>query len=480
MSLPRIYDWKMQVYWRLPVFLQEFALWLYARQLERLYYGPGYEDWVQWFQAWRFLPLSDTQKWQSERLSCLIQHAARHVPYYREKWKGLNWRSIHAVSDLHFLPLLNKQEIRQNEQQFLTHGLDPNTLWVDKTSGTTGTALKIYWPKSTMPKFWALIEVMIRNVAGVAQDVPRAMMGGRPVVEGTTARPPYWRFNRCWNQLYLSSYHVSRETAPSYIAAIRKYGSRWITGYGSAIAALAESAVDAGMTPIKLRSAIVSGDTLLPGMRQSIERFFQCKCYDHYGQSEGVAMAMECAYGRMHMVPFVGILEILREDDTPCQPGEVGEIVATGLMNDAMPLIRYRIGDYAAWAKDQTCSCGNVQPIITNLEGRTDNYLITSEGRRIGRLSTAMKRSPTIHSAQIVQDRPGHAYLLIRPANGYRSADAAAVREDILERIGRFDLEVLEVSEIPKTPQGKTILVVRFEQRPEVKALYAKLSNVFV
>jgi phenylacetate-CoA ligase len=210
----------------------------------------------------------------------------------------------------------------------------------------------------------------------------------------------------------------------------------------------------------------VSGDTLQPGMRRSIEEFFRCKCYDSYGQVEGVAMAMECERGRLHVVPEVGLIEILREDGSACEPGEVGEIVATGLVNDGMPLVRYRTGDDAAWAAE-SCACGRPQPVLQSLEGRVDDYLETSDGRRIGRLSTAMKRSPSIHSAQIVQDRPGHAFLLVRPGEGYRPKDAGPVVDDIRERIGRFDLDVVEVPEIPKTPTGKTRLVVRLPERSE-------------
>jgi phenylacetate-CoA ligase len=177
----------------------------------------------------------------------------------------------------------------------------------------------------------------------------------------------------------------------------------------------------------------------------------------------------------MHVIPSAGIVEITREDGIACAPGEIGEIVATGLMNDAMPLIRYRLGDYAAWAKDQDCPCGNPNPVLESLEGRVDDYLVTLDGRRIGRLSTSLKGSPTIHSAQIVQDRPGHAYLLVRPSNGYRPADAAAVRVDILERIGSFELDIVEVPEIPRTPQGKTSLVVRVDDRPQMKESYASI-----
>ena len=235
--------------------------------------------------------------------------------------------------------------------------------------------------------------------------------------------------------------------------------------------------MEANLPALPLRVVIVSGDTLLPGMRSSIERFFQCKCFDSYGQCEGVCMAMECTFGKMHVIPAAGILEILREDGSPCRRGEVGEMVGTGLLNDAMPLIRYRLGDYAAWAEDQDCVCGNPHPIIQSLEGRVDDYLITSDFRKIGRLSTAVKRSPSIHSTQIVQDRPGHAYLLVRPTSGYRDVDGEAIRQDIVERIGSFDLELIKVSEIPKTFQGKTTLVVRLHDRPEQKRVYNALLN---
>ena len=323
------------------------------------------------------------------------------------------------------------------------------------------------------PKWWALDE-MCNNVAGVGRDIPFATMQGRSIVPGNASRPPYWRFNRRWRQLYLSSYHVSLGTAPSYVAAIRKYGSQWIRGYGSAIAALAESALRAGLPPLPLRAAIVSGDTLLPGMRSSIEQFFRCKCFDHYGQGEGVCMAMECLHGRMHVIPAAGIVEILREDGSPCAPGEVGEVTATGLLNDAMPLIRYRLGDYAAWAKDKSCPCGNSNPVITDLEGRMDDYVITATGRKIGRLA-AFRRSPGIHSAQLVQDSPQHAFLLVRPGKNYSPTDALAVRDDILARVGDLDIEITEVAEIPKTPQGKTILVVRLGERPAMREVYEKL-----
>jgi phenylacetate-CoA ligase len=467
-------DWKMKLYWRLPVFLQETALSLHSRNLDRLYYGDGYDTWRGNFEQWKNWSSSEAETWQNRQLQSIIEVAATRVPYYRETWRNPDWKSIRSAKDLQRLPLLNKQAIRQNESAFLVEGLRPRSLWLEKTSGTTGTSLRIYWPTTMLSKWRSANDFMVEQATGATRKMPWSMIGGQPVIPGSTSAAPYWRFNRHWRQLYLSSYHISLKTASQYVDAIKHYKSEWATGYGSAIAALAESALAVGLSPLRLRAVVVSGDTLLPGMRQSIERFFQCRCFDHYGQAEGVAMAMECPEGCLHVIPQVGIWEILREDGTPCKPGEVGEIVATSLLNEAMPLIRYRLGDYAAWASNQLCSCGNQQPIITNLEGRVDDYLITLDGRKVGRLSTAMKRSPSIHSAQIVQDRPGHAYLLVRPGEGYHRSHALAVCEDVIERIGSFEFDISEIAEIPKTRTGKTALVIRLSERKDMLSVYKK------
>lgn len=465
----------MELYWRLPVPLQEAALTAYGWHLDRLYYGKEFEEFYRFLGESARWSAQRLAAWQSERLREVLEAAVERVPYYREAYRGLDAGSVRTFEDLRRLPVLDRQRLRQHEIEFLDERLDARRLHPAKTSGTTGTSLTIYWTKGALRHNKAVLERRVHEAAGVSRRIPRAMMGGRPILPGRQQNPPFWRRNGYWRQLYLSSYHVSRRTAPAYAAAIRSAGVGWITGYGSAIAALADNALEAGERPIPMKAAIVSGDTLQPGMRASIERFFRCRCYDMWGQAEGIGMAMECDFGKMHAIPEIGLLEILRPDGAPCAPGETGEIFATGLLNPGMPLIRYQTGDFAAWAPERACPCGRPYPVLQALEGRVDDYLVTADGRQIGRLSTAMKRSPSIHSAQIVQDRPGHAWLFVRPGEGYRTADTAPVVADIVERIGDFEFEVVEVSEIPKTPTGKTKLVVRLGERPEMREVYEGL-----
>ena len=110
-----IHDWKMQLYWRLPVVLQEVAVSMRARQLERLYFGPGYKEWRQRFHCWQSWSRADSLSWQSSRLKYLLETAVTRVPYYRERWRDVRWNFVRSAADIHLLPCVEKQAIRQNE-----------------------------------------------------------------------------------------------------------------------------------------------------------------------------------------------------------------------------------------------------------------------------------------------------------------------------------------------------------------------------
>ncbi|MCF6148002.1 MAG: phenylacetate--CoA ligase family protein [Candidatus Kuenenia sp.] len=459
------------MYHLFPYSLQNAIISAYGLVLQRRYYGNGFTQWCDTYDSQEFWTQSQIQQYQREKLQHLIELAVRHVPYYRKAFANIDCTKLKSLDDLKRLPILEKAVIRQDAMQLLDERLNPHSLYQDRTSGSTGTPLVIYWPKSMFPKWWSLAERRVRAWAGVRQSMPRAMIGGRTIVKGDS-KSPYWRYNYLWKQLYMSSYHISDSTAPDYINAITRYGSQWITGYGSAISLLGEWLCKNSIKFQEIRAVLTSGDNLLPGHRRAIQEGFCCKVFDNYGSAEGCLFISECEHGRMHVQPETGILEILDENGNQCKPGEIGHMIVTGLLNDAMPLIRYRTGDLAAWSHETACPCGRNSLLVSHIEGRADDYLLHEDGRRIGRLSTAIKKALTIHSAQIVQDRLDHAWLLIHPADGYHESHGEIIRNDILSRIGIFKIDVCIVNTVPKTPVGKQSLVVRLVDSPILKDLY--------
>jgi phenylacetate-CoA ligase len=469
---------QQRLYFALPIWAQELALSQYGRHLDRLYYGDGYERWCEHFTMLEWSSAVRMQEYQFEALRKILGAALRTVPWFRE-WAAREEIRVHdlrALDDLRRLPIMEKDPIRREPWRFVREDYQRKRLILHKTSGTTGKSLHIYWSREALPWWWALHEMRVRHWAGVSQALPRAMVGGRPVVRGETAVPPFWRFNRHWRQLYMSSYHISPATASYYIDALRQYGSRWVTGYGSAIALLGEHLLEQP-AELDIRAVLTSGDTVTPLQRQAIENGFGCRMHDYYGSAEGCCVISECEQGSLHVQPEAGILEILDEEGNPCPPGVEGEFICTGLGNDAMPLVRYRTGDYGCWAKRPSCACGRQSPLVGHITGRTDDYLLLPDGRRVGRLSTAMKQAPSVKQAQLAQDAPDHAWLLVVPDAGYRDEDGLALRDDVLSRIGErsIRLEVRSVREIPPTPVGKHVLVRRLLDDEEARALYRDL-----
>lgn len=470
---------SQQLYLSLPVWVQEQALSWYARRLERQYYGREFARWYDFLLRSEFWTGDRMEAYQLTTLRELLQTAVQHVPWFRElDHQGKLPQEMRSIADLRLLPVMEKDPIRRDPWLFVRGDYPRKYLWLEKTSGTTGKSLQIYWSREMLGRWWALQEARVRRWAGVSQQMPRAMVGGRPIIPGETSQPPFWRYNHRWRQLYMSSYHISPATAGAYVDAIRRYGCQWITGYGSAIALLGEYLLE-HPSELPIKAALTSGDTVSARQRAAIEGGFHCRVFDNYGSSEGCCIITECAQGRLHVLPEAGILEIVDDQGEPCPPGVDGEFLCTGLGNDAMPLIRYRTGDYGSWSGEVNCPCGRQTPLVSHITGRTDDYLALADGRSIGRLSTAMKKAPSVKQAQLAQDRLDHAWLLLVPEANYQDADGAALVHDILSRIGEraMRIDICLVDAIPPTPVGKHVLVRRLLENPELQEQYRALIS---
>ena len=280
------------------------------------------------------------------------------------------------------------------------------------------------------------------------------MLGGQLVVPIARARPPYWVWNAGMRQLYMSSYHLSAGAIPAYLDAMRRHGVTHVLGYASSMTTVAQAALEAGLRPPALRVAISNAEPLLAWQRARISEAFGCPVRDTYGMAEMVLGGSECAEGSLHLWPEAGVLEVLADAaDVPRGAGETGRLVATGLLNPDMPLVRYDVGDRGARAPSgAACACGRLLPRLLAIEGRSDDVVVTPEGRRVGRLDPVFKADLAIREAQIVQETRDRVRVLIVPAEGYGEDDARTVRQGLRERLG--DSVAVTIETVPEIPRG--------------------------
>jgi phenylacetate-CoA ligase len=233
------------------------------------------------------------------------------------------------------------------------------------------------------------------------------------------------------------------------------------------------------LRPYRPQSIITSAEALEADDRQALEGVFGCPVYNRYGCREVSVIASECpAHRGLHVMAEGLYLEI----ETPAGPaagGAVGSILVTDLLNHAMPLIRYRIGDLGAWAKGD-CSCGRHLPRLEKVHGRVTDFLVGADGRLVSGVFLAtyvVAHRPSLGQVQIDQHTAGHVNYRLVPGPGFDpQADGEYLRRATREHLGACASCTLEcVRELKAAPSGK-FLFSRSTVTPAFLAPGARVS----
>jgi phenylacetate-CoA ligase len=442
------------LYDRAPVVIQNVMLSTYGLWLRRLRYGAGHRARVAALRALEGQTRFEWQRTQAEALSRVIDLARRDVPYYR---RTLPPGLVNDAASLAKLPILTKEAVQTAGRMMISEKFARKRLQEIHTGGTTGRPLIVYCDDSALKRNYAFF-FRVREWAGIGHNERVATFAGRTIVQ-TARGAPYWRHNWASKTLLLSSYHLAPDALDAYLDALVDFRPQMIDSYPSSLEPIARRALQRGEKRIRPKGIITSSETLFPEVRQIVEEAFGCPVFDQYGSAEMAACISQCEHGKYHAHPEYGVVEIL-VDGRPAKPGETGEIVATGFINEAMPFIRYATGDLAV-PGEGPCQCGRTFPIVERIEGRQDDCVITPEGRRVGRLDPIFKSVEGIHEARIVQDAADHLRIELVPRPVVTPAEEATLRDELQRRVGTaMRLTFVRVEQIPRTARGKLRTVV--------------------
>jgi phenylacetate-CoA ligase len=464
----------LRLYYRLPAPARSLAATLEGYYLRWWRYGPMSErlkheaiDREHWTPAqWR--------AWQAERLGVILERAATRVPYYREQWAARRRNGDRASWELlENWPVLHKEALRQHPQAFVADDRSLRRMFHLRTSGTTGTPLELWRSHEAVRGVYGIGLARTRGWHGVSLRDRRAMLGGQLVVPVRQRRPPFWVWNAGLKQLYMSSYHLAPDLVPYYLDALARYGVVYLVGYASSLYALAHGALREGRRDLKMAVALSSSERLYTEQRDAIAAAFQCPVRETYGMAENVTMATECPSGRLHLWPEIGIVEVV-DEGRPVPLGGFGEFQCTGLMNPDMPLIRYHLADCGRLDPGvEPCACGRTLPMVTNIEGRTTDLLLTRDGRPVFWVNPVLYGLP-VRQAQFVQETLGRVVVRYVPGAGFSGDSARAIIKRLRERLGEIDVVLEQVAEVPRGAGQKlrsVICNVSTEERAAVRGL---------
>lgn len=448
-----------KLYARSPLWLQNTMVSMYGAYWHWARFGGKYKEFENQTRSRQAFSKDEWQTYQDISLKKLLSTCVHDVPYYRENWSAFQKKAALAGS-LSDLPILEKEPLRSSAGQFKDSSRHPFPSFTFYTSGTSGTPIASLYTLAELRSSMALREVRSANWAGVSFDLPRATFSGRLVEPDPANDHHVYRYNTAEKQVYFSAFHLKPTTARFYVEALHKHKVVWMTGYAVSFYLLACYILGQNLPVPPLKAIITTSEKVTQPMREVIESAFKCRVFEEYSTVENALFASECEHGRLHVSPDAGVVEILRPDGSACAPGEVGEVVATCLLRSYQPLVRFRLGDLAAW-DSEPCSCGLQMPVIKEVVGRIEDVITGPDGRQMVRFHGIFVNQPHVIEGQVIQETLQDFVVKVVPTPGFSEADIQDIQARMHQRLGKnVNVVIEQVESIPRTSAGKFKAVI--------------------
>lgn len=321
------------------------------------------------------MPVEEIKKLQSERLVAQVKHVYENVEYYRNKMDaaGIKPEDIHGIEDLHKLPFMKKDDLREAYPYGLLAKPLSECVRIQSTSGTTGRRVVAFYTQHDLDLWEDCCARAIVAAGGTKDDVVHISYGyglftGGPGLNGGS------------HKLGSLTLPMSSGNTERQLQFMTDLGSTILCCTPSYAAYLAEAVAERGLKDkIKLKAGIFGAEAWTEEMRKSIEEGLGIKAYDIYGLTEisGPGVSFECSEQKgMHINEDHFIAEIINPETGEVLPeGEKGELVFTSITKEAFPLIRYRTRDLCVLSREK-CSCGRTHIRMKKPMGRSDDMMV--------------------------------------------------------------------------------------------------------
>ena len=283
------------------------------------------------------------------------------------------------------IPIITKKDIQKPLELILTNGFDKKSLFKNSTSGSTGNPFFFAKDKFAHAMTWSLIMNRYswhgieygKSLQARFYGIP--LGGYKYYVERLkdliSARVRFPVFD------------LSDKVLDSYIKVFRKRPFVYINGYASSLVFFAGHCIKRGIILKEicptLKVCIPTSETCTKDDRDILQKGFGIKVVNEYGCAEMDVIAFEDEDGDWITSNENVFIEVVDDDNKPLPNGSTGKILLTTLYNKAIPLIRYEVGDIGTLS---TIKKGNYN-ILQNLSGRTNDFAIMPNGRKVPALT---------------------------------------------------------------------------------------------
>lgn len=399
---------------------------------------------------------------QLSKLRRLLAHAEVHVPFYRALFSDISFnpKGVSSLTDLAYLPLLDKSRIRANTEALKSE--NGQSLARFNTGGSSGEPLIFYIGKERVSHDvaakwratrWWNVDIGDREIVVWGSPIE---LGAQDGIRGL----------RDWllRTKLLPAFEMSEQKLDRFLDEIRAVRPKMLFGYPSALSHIARHANARGqrMDDLGLRVAFVTSERLYDEQRRQISETFGCPVANGYGGRDAGFIAHECPEGGMHITAEDIIVEIVDQQGMPLPCGEAGEIVVTHLATKDFPFIRYRTGDIGV-LDSKLCACGRGLPLLKEIQGRSTDFLIAQDGTVIHGLALIyiLRDVTGISNFKIIQESLNLTRISVVLDSELGPETIAKIEQGFKARLGQtVNIVIEEMAEIPPEKSGKFRYVV--------------------
>ena len=425
-----------------------------------------------WDPRMEEMPEKDLQKVQYKLLKSLVCRLYSFSPFYHDRMKEQNVHpdNIKDLSDIKKLPFMFKQDLRDSYPNRIFTAAQDELVRYHVSSGTTGKPTVVGYTQKDLDVWTSSLARGLTAIGLGRGDVIQVSYGYGLFTGGLGMHYGAERIGA--TVLPTSVGNTERQ-----IELMQDLRVTAIACTPSYLLHMGEVAEKMGVHIKKdtcLKAGILGAEPWTEGMRTRIENWLGIKAYDIYGTSElSGPMFTECTeQNGFHVWSDIAYVEVIDpKTGEQLEPGEKGELTITMLQKEALPMIRYRIGDISSIEED-VCPCGRTSPRIKRIQGRVDDMLII-RGINVfpSQVEYTLMSIPEVgQHFQIVVERSGALddmlvrVELTKESFSDKITDLMQIRQSVEHRLRNalnvaVDVELVEPGSLPRF-EGKSKKVI--------------------
>ncbi|WP_419659150.1 AMP-dependent synthetase and ligase [Desulfosarcina variabilis str. Montpellier] len=356
------------------------------------------ENWLKSCLGHPHLSVETLNAFQLDQLNQTLAHAKKNSPFYRERLSSLPDQPLTDLSQIAQLPMICADDLREHHLDMLcvSHSQVSRVVTM-QTSGTTASPKRLYFSENDLE----------RNIDFFHHGLTLLMDPGHRILimlPSTTPDSVADQLKQAASRIPATGYiHWPVLDLEEILDFIEKEKINCLLGVPAQIFALCRHAQYSGrLTPTPLKSILLTTDYVPQVVVDDIRSAWGCEVFEHYGMSEmGLGGALECgAHQGYHLREADLLIEVIDPDSGALlPPGNYGEVVFTTLTRQAMPLIRYRTGDRAAWLEGP-CPCGSFMRRLGKVRGRIADLSSSQLSFSMPQLDETILALPGVYSFQ--------------------------------------------------------------------------------